>query len=56
MIPLIFAETFDIGRAAGFSSTVSLYRPLWGFHRLLSVIPIIDSRAIRINEGMGRSL
>jgi hypothetical protein len=24
---------FDIGRAAGFSSTVSLYRPLWGFDR-----------------------
>ncbi len=26
-------EIFDIRRAAGFSSTVSFYRPLWGFHR-----------------------
>ena len=26
-------EIFDIRRAAGFSSTVSHYRPLWGFHR-----------------------
>ena len=26
-------EIFDIRRAAGFSSTVSLFRPLWGFHR-----------------------
>jgi hypothetical protein len=26
-------EISDIRRAAGFSSTVSLYRPLWGFHR-----------------------
>ena len=26
-------EIWDIRRAAGFSSTVSLFRPLWGFHR-----------------------
>jgi hypothetical protein len=26
-------EIFDVRRAAGFSSTVSLYLPLWGFHR-----------------------
>jgi hypothetical protein len=26
-------KIFDIRRAALFSSTVSLYRPLWGFHR-----------------------
>jgi hypothetical protein len=26
-------EIFDIRRAADFSSTVSLFRALWGFHR-----------------------
>jgi hypothetical protein len=26
-------QIFDIRRAAGVSSTVSSYRPLWGFHR-----------------------
>jgi len=32
-IKIFVREIFDIGCAAGFSSTVSLYRPLWGFHR-----------------------
>jgi len=31
-------EIFDIRREAGFSSTVSHYRPLWGFHRPASRI------------------
>jgi hypothetical protein len=26
-------KIFDIRRAAGFSANVSIFRPLWGFHR-----------------------